>query len=119
MATFGTASFDVLLDNDGRLPAWQRDPGVVIEPVPYANADHVQFRGRGSPRLRLHIAVETDWDWSILQSYLGDGVPKTLGDPFGLGESHANMCLVALSGARLAWTEDWDADAEFIQVSVS
>jgi hypothetical protein len=119
MATFGTASFGVLLAGDGRLPALERDGGVTITPVPYAGADHVQFRKPGSPRLRLQISVESDWEWDALSSYLGDGVPKTLGDWNGLGTNLPGMVLAELRGRRLAWMADWEAEATFIQVASS
>ena len=72
MPQFGTAVFDVLLDDSGRRPALERASGVVIEPVPYAQSDHVQFGGRGSFRLALEVAVPTDAAWATLSAYVGE-----------------------------------------------
>lgn len=116
MAQYGEATFHTLLDQDGRLPALERTGGVVLIPVPFAGADHVQFRGRGSPTLTLTINLESDAEVASMTAYLGDGVPRRLEDPFGLGTNLDAMCLMAFTAERLGWMPDWVARATWVQV---
>jgi hypothetical protein len=117
VATYGVAEFDVLLSSDGRIPGLERESGVVIEPVPYAQVDHVQFMGRGSFRLTLDISVSSDASWNSLTAYVGDGMPRLLDDPFLIGTAYNDLCVMSLTGRRLGWAEDWEGTIEFVQVA--
>ena len=100
MATYGGVTFNVLTDSkDGSIfiPILvPQDWGVVRTRIPYANLEQIQYTGQGNPRFTLHLYISTVADFYNLLATVGDGTPRTLGNPFGLGSDIINMLLQEL-----------------------
>lgn len=122
MPTYGSATFRVQAeqqDNTLVRPDTEYDPGIVSTKIPYANVELLQFTGRTNEKLRLTLYFESDANYLLFKSYLGDGIARTLTDPFSIGVNFPNAHLTALTEPRrVTYEQAWTCKAEFTMVSL-
>ena len=120
MPSYGNVSFNVLAkqeDNELVIPDSIVDSGVVETKIPYADVALLQYTGRSNEHLTFDIEINSDQDYLLMKSYVGDATGRELDNPFAVGLSYAVAYLTKMTGKRVTYRETWYAQVEFSLVA--
>ena len=122
MASYGGITFYVVAESSNNqivFKDWdQHDDGAIVRTkIPYADAEYTQYVGRGNDTLALKVEILSDTDFTSLKGLRGDMTPRTLVDPFGLGNDYQNVLLQRVYDVeRVTYQEEWHATLLFERV---
>jgi hypothetical protein len=112
-ASYAGAAFETRTAANGLVPRWARQVRVTRRPIPNSDREDVQSTGLGNQRVTLPAYITSDADMAALIAAQGV-TRRQLTNPFGTGESYANVILAGVSAPRRrGWEPIWLCDLTF------